>query len=314
MLRSMPLPKSALTLLDRQYGAIGRHQLLEWLRPRCIETLVRRRGLIPIERGVYRVAGGATTRQQAAMAALLRARPGARLTGPFVLGLFDLDGFSVQDPFEILTVPGRQLTGVEFDHRTNPTPEDPVAKHGQLQIAQIAAALVDSGRYLDALGDRRLRLAYDQARWRSIVTAGRVLDRARLLGPADPGAAVFLSWNDRQELMPESEGERDVGAVLSGFDPAPEPQVWVLNYRIDWYWRLYRCGVEYQGSLDHTTAQARLKDTRRFQDLGEAGVQILPVVHSDLEDPDYFARWVHAQLVVRAFELGVPPPAPIAGS
>ena len=242
------------------------------------------------------------------MAALLRARPDARLTGPFVLGLFNLDGFSVNDRFEILTAPRRQLTGVDFSHRPNPTPNDPTAKHGHLHIAPIAAALVDSARHLNELGERRLRLAYDQARWRNLLTATRVIERARVLGPKDPGAAVFLTWESQQELTPESDGERRIGAALCDFDPAPEPQVWILNYRIDWYWRLYRCGFEYQGTIDHTTAQARLKDTQRYHDLYGAGVQIYPVVHSDLDDLAHFTQWVRAQLVVRAVELGVPPP------
>ncbi|MGI8574058.1 MAG: hypothetical protein ACR2MA_01680 [Egibacteraceae bacterium] len=44
---------------------------------------------------------------------------------------------------------------------------------------------------------------------------------ARLLGPRDPGAKVFLDWFDDGDLVPESQPERRLGALLSDFDPRP---------------------------------------------------------------------------------------------
>lgn len=301
----MQLPHDCLSLLGRQHGVISRQQLVHSVHERRVDTLVRRGRLVPVERGVYRTIGGATTREQAAMAALLRARPAARLTGPFVLGLFDVDGFSVDDDFEVLTAPGRDLRGVSFSHRSDPCPSDPPATMRGLHITSPATALIDSWRHAEELGERRLHVAYDQMRWRALLDARRVRDRAERLGPEDPGAVGLLAWLDDGNEAPESEGERLLGALLAGFDPAPEPQVHVLSYRIDWYWRRYRLGVEYQGDIDHASAAARLADTARFRDLAQAGVAILPVVRGDISDRTHFLAWVHAQLVVRAHELDV---------
>ena len=305
---AMILPAATLRLLERQFGVIARGQLLDAIPAHRIDGLLRRKLLVSLERGVYRSFGSAVTPQTRAMAALLRAGRGSCLTGPFVLGLFDVDGFTVDDPFEVLVRPGRRLRGVAFPHRRNPTPNTPVARRGPLIVAPITAALVDTGRLLGAGEDRRLRVAYDHSRWRGWTSADRVAARVEALGPRDAGAARFERLRVDYGLRPESDGERFVGRALAGIDPPPQSQVWVGPYRIDWYWPLYHVGLEYQGGVDHAGATARERDERRAADLARRGVQILTVTAADVRDEAHLRSWVHAALVVRAHEYGVPLP------
>lgn len=304
------LPAEALELLSRQFGVVGRHQLRRLSMSRgVVDNLVSRGSLIPVERGVYRVRGGACMPEQSAMAAVLRARPGARVTGPFVLGALEVDGFSRRDPFEVLVRPGRRLTGVSFRFRPDPTPDAGWGWLEGLPIVTPTAALVDSGRFVDELGTRRLRLGLDACRWRRLTTTERVLQRAELLGPRDPGARFFLALYDEDLLRPESEGERRLGRLLLAYEPPPEPQVWVTpNRRVDWFWRDLRLAPEYQGALDHAQAEARLRDRERGGELAALGILVVPVVDADLEDKDGFHRWMDAVLLNRAVARGLEPP------
>lgn len=304
----MPPPAEVLSYLAQHHGVASRRELTRWLSHSAIDRLVRSGWLVRVHRGVFRVAGSVASPAQEALAAQRRAGEGTKLTGPLVLSLLEVDSFRSSDPFELLLPAGRRVRGEHLPCRKDPTPGGANLRVGPLVCARPTAALVDSGRFLRELGERRLRAGYDAARWRNLVSTQSVLERARLLGPKDPGAAVFLRWFDAGELVPESQGERRLGRLVAGFRPAPEPQVWILRFRIDWYWRLYRFGLEYFGEVDHTTAEARLADTDRFVALQQAGVSLAPVVSADLRDAAEFTAWVRSCLIRRAVSLGLPQP------
>lgn len=303
------LPDPALERLDEQFGCIGRSQLRAWLTEDAIDAMVQRGQLVPTERGSYRVRGSPVIPEQSAIAAVHRARPGARVTGPFVLALLNVDGFTRDDPFEVLTAPGRRLRNVGFAHRRNPTPDEPGAWFRALPITTPTVSLVDSARFGSELGERRLRVGLDVMTWRGMTSPQRVLDRARLLGPRDRGAAFFLGLLGDDLARSESDGERDLGRLLAVFEPPPEPQVWVTpRRRVDWYFRPLRLALEYLGQVDHATAEARMQDAARSDELAGVGVRVVPVVSRDLRDPQRLLAWVEALLARRAYELGVDPP------
>lgn len=311
----MPLPPAVTTLLDRQFGFVGRAQLLQSMSRGEVDGFVQRRLLVPEQRGVYRAAGGVVTPAGEAMAAVLRARPDARVTGPRVLALLGVDGLPDDAPFEVLVRPGRRIRNVDFRVRTDPTPERRGATFGNgLPIVHPAAAVVDTARFADLLGHRTVKLAYDVARWRGLVTVEGVRSRCCQLGTADPGAAYFLGMDERLELTAESDGERALGQVLSVFEPAVEAQVWVLpDVRVDWFWRVVRIAFEYQGEVDHSTARDRIHDSGRSAKLESVGVLTVPVVAADLADAEGLRAWAAALATVRARELGVDPPVSRAG-
>lgn len=310
------LPAPALTTIERQFGVIARVQLLDHLTEGQVEGLVSRGTLVSVERGVYRVQGGARVPEQVPMAAALRARPAAKVTGPFVLGALGVEGFTRTDPFEILTAPGRRLTGVDFPHRPDPTPSQRPAHFEGMPIVRPARALVDTGRFVDQVGARRLRIAYDSARWKGLLTTERVRRELRSLGGDDPGVLGFhraFEGDLIDDRTSESEPERLVGVYTSVFDPPPEPQVWVLpNRRVDWFWRVLRLVLEYFGEVDHAHARARLDDDDRSGELRAAGLVAVPIVAADLRDRGGFVAWMRAVTSARAYELGVPAPRLLA--
>ncbi|HEX9889898.1 MAG TPA: hypothetical protein VGA69_10500 [Nitriliruptorales bacterium] len=271
---------------------------------------MQRGALVAVERGVYRARGGVLEPAGAALAAVLRCRPRARLTGPRVLSLLGVDGLASDAPFEVLVQPGRTVTNVDFPVRVDPDPDRRGATFGRsLPIVRPVDAVIDTARFVGTLGERTVRAVYDSARWRKLVEQAELADRCARLGPADAGAAFFLELAAAGALIPESEPERQIGELLSVFDPALEPQVWVLpDVRVDWYWRVFRLAFEHQGGLDHATASARLRDSERCQRLDAIGVQIVPIVAADLRTPDAFTSWACAVATVRAHELGVAPP------
>lgn len=302
-------PDRLVALMQAQYGAVGRFQLIDHMTEGEVDGMVRRGVLEIVERGVYRVRGSAGSPEQAAMAAVLRSRPGAVVTGPLVLALLNVDGFDRGLPFEVLVRPGRRPSNVDFSWRRDPTPRQVTAWLAGLPITTPTVALVDSARWVGHLMERQLRVALDSMRWGGLTTATRVLERAQRLGPRDPGARFFLDLFEAGAADPESEPERDLGQILAAFAPAPEPQVWVTpHHRVDWYWRPYRLAVEYLGEADHGGPRARAADRRREDDLEAKGIRVLSVVAADLRSPDDLLAWLRLALHRRADELGVERP------
>jgi hypothetical protein len=109
---------------------------------------------------------------------------------------------------------------------------------------------------------------------------------------------------------PESDGERDLGAVLCRFTPPPEPQVWVTpSRRVDWYFRAIRYGFEFLGRVDHGAIASRLADDERDRELRAEGIRLGYVTARDLAEATTLLGTVASALTVRAHELGVPAPA-----
>lgn len=305
------LPPAAVALAERQRGVIARFQLARWLGPAQIDGLVRRGFLLAIERGVYRVAGGARLAEQAPFAAALRSRPDAVVTGPFVLGHLRVDGYRPEDPFEILLAPGRRPPrNVTFPTRPDPIPQRPVGRDGEVRLAGPLDALIDAARFREVVGDRRLRLAYDWLRWRGLIDRDRVGRRLEELADVDVGARQLLEVLDGPGgLDSESDGERKLGRLAMRFDPPPEPQVYVTPARrADWYFRGLRQILEYLGSVDHDTLLGRIADDERDAELAQHQIRVRYVRRQDLDDVPALVASIAGTLAVRAHELGVAAP------
>ncbi len=304
------LNKDVLKLAEQQFGVLARHQLCRSVTAGQVDGLVERGSLVRIHRGVYRVAGGAVLPIQEPLAAALRCRPDATLTGPLVLGYLRVDGFTDTSPYEVLLRPGRRVRASSFTTRVDPYPDRAVTRLGDVRLVAPVDALIDSGRWRDELGDRRLRLAYDWLRWRGLVDPGRVRDLLRERAGIDEGARQFLDLLGGLEgLVPESEGERDLGSLLGRFDPAPEPQVRLPNgLRLDWFFPTVALAVEYQGSVDHDTVAGRARDEQRRSKLAHDDIGVFEVRRRDLDDPDGLIRELAGVMAVRAAGRDVAPP------
>lgn len=309
--RMIDLPPDLLTLAEQQLGILGRFQLSRWLSPERVDGYVRRGHLVVVERGIYRATAGAVVAQQAPFAAALRARPGATITGPAVLGHLGVDGFDASAPFEILVQPDRRLRNVGFPWRPDPRPDREVRWCGEVRLAEPSDALVHSVRWRQQLGDRSLRLGCDWLGWRGFIDRADFLDRLVSRARIDPDATQLLEVLGGLELgRSESDGERVVGSILSGFDPAPEPQVWLTrSHRGDWVFVLYGVVVEYKGVVDHTGDANEARDAAREADVGEDGWAVISVTARDLEDEPALVARVVTVLTLRAMERGLPTPS-----
>lgn len=299
----LPIPAAALA--EAQLGVLARRQLLAWSSENRTDALLRGPWFEPLAFGVHRVVGGARPASQHAVAAALRSGPGATLTGPVVLALYGVDGFTDRDPFEVLVPAGRRVTGVDFRVRPDPDRGRPVSRRGDVRLVGAVDALIDSAAPVHAIEPRRLKLAHDVLRWRGVLVPGRLASRISELGRRAPGGAALSDLLDLDALEAVGDGERRLGEVLAAFDPAPEPQVWVTPHRrVDWWFASVRFGVEYQGSVDHATVAGRIADAERDLELGREDIRLGYVTAGDLRDVTALTARIASSLVVRAQERG----------
>lgn len=295
------LNDDAHAIFEAQHGAAGRFQLVDLLTEPTVDGLAQRGRIVVIERGVYGVAGGAPTRERAAMAALLRARPDARLTGRFVLGVTGMEGFDADDPFTVLTAPGRRMRGVSFDHRPDPISDRRTVSVGALTCVHPQVAFIDA---IETMETRQRRVVLHVLKRRGSWSDRRLDEELAARPDDDPGVLLVRQLVDEGALQTDSAEEDALGRRLRSIDDRFEPQVWITpKRRVDWFLRWARLGFEYQGEVDHAHVAGRLRDEAKADEASAVGVRIIPVVAADLRT-DGFEDWVRGLIATRAFELG----------
>lgn len=240
------------------------------------------------------------------MAAVLRAGPGARVTGPAVLGLFDVDGFTPRAPFELVVPDQRRRSRTDFGMRVDPLPGVDEAVFDEIPIKRLPTALLDAAAWVDrGVAPRRLRVALDSALRKRLTRRGDLLDRAVELAPGHPGARWLLDLEAGGGLTADSEREREVTGLLQHVHPRPEVQAWLTDrIRPDYLWRPLRLVGEYLGWVDHHPDD--VADDDRFRRIRRLDHDIVTITARDLRDPDALIARVQTRLVLRARELGVP--------
>ena len=305
-------PPSVQRLAEAQLGLIARRQIVASQGEGAARSLLRSGWTEAVEFGVHRVLGGARLPIQRALAATLRAGPGATLTGPAALALLDLDGFGVVNadhPFEVLLPFGRRLNGVGFPTRRDPDPARAVTSRGEIRIVAPVDALIDSAPFAPEIGARRIRLAHDVLRWRGLIRPGRLNERICELGRRAPGGMAIAELLDLDRQDGTGDGERRLGALLERFDPAPLAQHWVTpRRRVDWWFPALRHAIEYQGKVDHGTAPGRADDRERDAQLRRENIHLTYVTEVDLRDEATLIASLSAALAARAYHLGVAAP------
>lgn len=147
----MALPPRALQRMQRQHGAISSRQLSALGISDDVSTSMVRRGVLErVHRGVYRLPGGAAPAEQAIMAAVLRAGPDARASGPAACWLHGLEGFERLTLFVLIPV-SRRISGIDF-----PVLHGPAAASGDrarvrgVPAVSVARALLDAAPVVPA--------------------------------------------------------------------------------------------------------------------------------------------------------------------
>jgi len=308
----MVTDRELLRLAGQQFGVVARHQAVARFGADRGDMILRRGPFERVDRGVYRALGAPHLAVQPALSAALRVGPGAVVTGPAALALYEVDGFRLlQDrlAFEVLLPLGRRVTDPFFPVRRDPDPSRGVATWGEIRVVGPIDALIDSAAFIDVIGPRWLRLAHDVLRWRGVLKPGRLQQRIAELGAGAPGGPALGRLLELDDQTATGDGERRLGWLLGRFDPPPEPQVWIRPDRcLDWYFRGVRCGWEYQGSVDHGTIVGRRADAVRDVQLRREGVRIAYVTDADLADEATFLATAAATLSARAYELGADAP------
>lgn len=225
------------------------------------------------------------------------------LTGRQVLGLLDVEGFSVfglplvalpkdrlvrlkDPPFAVIHLPWDVVVWQEVNGLWITDPG--------LTLAVVAA---DAG-----VTDKRLRVACYDLINKGLVTAVGLLERWQQL-PL-PGAARLLEMAADGFLQHESEGERTCFLhVFVGRGPLPDCQVIIGPYRVDFVFIAAGLIVEYVGERAHVNRMQ--EDARRTYALEQAGWRIVVVTKAMLGQPERLAKHIHTLRRDRELEVAI---------
>jgi very-short-patch-repair endonuclease len=290
-------------LAASQFGVFSREQALaDGASPRQIQRRIAQgRWVSPLPR-VYRIAGVAADRHQAAMAAALWAGDGALVSHGSAGLLWGIDG--VRGPKTELWVPAPR----------NPRARDVVVHRGErldradrtnlgpIPITTPVRTLIDvSGR----LEDDRLLAAMESVFRRQLGTPDRLAARlAALRDSGRPGAGRLAALLERRgDGRPlESTLEGKVWHLLSRSAlPLPARQHWVTTpggrYRLDFAWPDRKLGLEADSWEHHGDRVAFGKDRERLSELVAMGWRVLLVTWEvGTRQPQRVVRWVEMAL------------------
>lgn len=300
----MKLTVEARRVLESQYGVASREQLLgAGVGAAVLSGMTRHGALQVVQRGVYRVPGSHAPQEQTAMAAVLRAGPGARLAGEHALALYRIEGSRRNGPPTVLVPPGRTVRAVDFSVRATHIPAGDRAVVASVPSLRIERAVLELAR--DA-HTRRVLQVVDSARWLGLLRVERLFRRARAL-PRHAGARTVLRLFADAALGPESFGERDLQALLAGL---PGHFEWgvadvVPGVRFDAYERAARLALEYDGERDHSAERDVFADRSRELRVREAGIELIRITKGMLrEEREVTRRRIAAVLRARSAAAG----------
>lgn len=280
-------------LADRQHGVVGRRQLFAaGLCRGHVDELVRSGRLVRVSRGVYRVAGAPLTPRAEMMAASLRCGPGARIVGERVLEAMGVHTARRDGPFEVLTRPGRTVTGVDWACRQ--------ASHDLHEYAALVTGIpsVTPARNLLETAVRcdehTLERLVDGARWVGRLDAAVALAHAL---PAHRGARRLLRSGLVDAGAPESGAERELCDVLAGL--GGETQVWITpGIRVDMFFRPAGLVVERDPSATHGGPTERDARAARDSELEDLGLLVEHVDDDAMRAPEALRARIEARLRV----------------
>jgi very-short-patch-repair endonuclease len=208
--------------------------------------------LVPVHQGVYRVAAGPTSPEQAILAATLAGGQRAVASHRAAAWLWRLRG--VTDPFVEITVPAGQpsLVGVAV-HRTDTLVSEDVSRTRRIPVTTPARTLLDLGAVAAVAV---VESAMEDALMRRLVTF-ELLTRTieRLGGPGRSGAGVLRALVEERDpaTAPTQSMLEDLlfGVLRRGGLPAPVRQYEVGGVLLDGAYPEVRLGLEADSRVWH---------------------------------------------------------------
>jgi very-short-patch-repair endonuclease len=272
-----------LELAARQRGVVSRRQLIQaGVSSDKVDGRVRAKRLHALYRGVYRV-GPVVAQYAHEMAAVLacdglavvshrssaelwQLPPQRRSAGPVTVILAHSDH-------------GRR-PNIEA-HRVRALPVDEVTKLERIPITTPARTLLDIA---GAVSCRELERAVAEAFARGLANESAI---TTLMSrhPRRPGARVLRALlGAEQPALTRSEAEeRFLSLIRKARLPAPEVNVSIGDYQVDFFWRVERFVVEIDGFAFHSSVDRFESDRRRDAVLAAAGLRVMRVTWRQMQ-------------------------------
>jgi very-short-patch-repair endonuclease len=270
--------------LARPHGVAGREQLLAaGITVSAIDNRVQSGWLRPLHRGVYAV-GPIQSDEASEMAAVLACGERALLSHRSAAALWRLLSKHADQPVEV-TVAVRHVprrAGIR-SHKTARLMADEVTTLRRIRVTTPARTLLDLASELPT---RELEQAIAQAERTYTGTQRRLL---ALLAryPARPGTPKLrelLRGPGRPALARSAAEERFLALVRRAQLPAPEVNVEVAGYELDFFWRGARLAVEIDGWAFHGDRDAFEADRRRDAALAARGIHVVRITWRQIVD------------------------------
>jgi len=274
------------TLARVQHGRLSRAQLIGLgYTDDEIQTLIRRRRLHRVHRGVYAVGHVADVALGAEAAALLACGGGAvlsHLTALRIHGLLPLDPSARIDVLVGQRHSNDRRPGI-LVHRTRWFPRNHVRLVSGLPVTVPERALLDSA---PALTNRRLERALEEVLALRTTSLRKVRDMVSCAhGQPGQGLLRALIHARVRPTVTESEAEESFLELIRAAGlPAPQLQASLHGYRVDAYWPEARLAVEIDGFQWHTTKAAFERDRRKQRALQSHGIEVSRITWQQISE------------------------------
>jgi very-short-patch-repair endonuclease len=284
------VPKDRLIadLASRQYGIVARSQLLRMgIGSGAIETRVRKHYLHRLHRGVYAVGHLALVPLAREMAAVLTCGQGSAVSHRSAAVVWRL--LPAGDYTEIdvtVTAMGRgRRSGLRIHRSRSLSPGDVRHLRG-LPVTAPWRTLIDLA---GVAPPRQLELATHEAVARRLINARRLAaDLERYRGRRGLGRLKDLLEGDEPRALTRSQAEERFLSLVRAADlPAPEVNVRVHGYEVDFFWREQGLIVEIDGFQFHSSLSAFERDRHRDAVLQGHGLRVLRITWRRLVDAPY---------------------------
>jgi len=266
----------------KQRGVVTRAQLLErGVTRHVVDGRVRAGRLHLLHRGVYRV-GPVEAPYTRELAGILACGKGAVVSHRNAGWLWKL----IPDPGDArpvdLTVPHgwpARRPGIRL-HRASLQPDEVTQLDG-IPLTTPVRTLVDIATVLPT---REVENALAQAERLNLLDRRDLLARLakQTRKPGTPLLRMLLARETGPAFARSEAEERLLVLIRKAQLPAPETNVRVGSYEVDFYWRRERVVVEVDGHAFHSTKRAFENDRRRDSSLAASGIRVMRVTWNQL--------------------------------
>jgi very-short-patch-repair endonuclease len=261
---------------SRQRGHVARRQLLAaGLSSKTIDRRLASGLLIPVHRGVYRVAHRAPAPLAKEMAAALASGPGALVSHRSAAAVWDMLPYPAAGDVWITNTSERGVgrTGVRVARTRALEPTD-VRFTGWLPLTSPARTLLDIAGIVE---DHRFESAVAEAQARRLVTE---TDLRAQVGRSNGrrGAAPLRLLLDRAAPPARTKREAELRMLrLIRAAGLPEPLVnqRAGRFEVDFYWPDHALVAEFDSYEFHTDIRAFRRDRERSNELQLMGIRVL---------------------------------------